>query len=179
MENPSPGKAKSCSLTQTPRLGVGVQARFSKADLIPSGHTARGLRPSTGSLSVWVWMYPHNTKHMCTPPSSLYLGGFQVPVRTQFLPGVPRSSPSHPGQGYPRISDSEMYNWKKDSGNRGSESNILFLAVHKSMREACFLGPAASLCCVSPSSTARLPLSGPPCSRSCLPTALSFLSWWS
>lgn len=114
MENPSSGKAKSCSLTQTPRLGVGVQGRFSKADLIPPGHTARGLRPSTGSLSVWVWIYPHNTKHMCAPPSSLYLGGFQVPVQTQFLPGVPRPSPSHPGHGYPGLSDSKMCNWRED-----------------------------------------------------------------
>lgn len=118
---------------------MGVQGRFSGTDLIPPGHTPRGLRLGAGSPCVWAWTCPHNTKHMCAPPTSLHVWAVSKRLsRARFIPLAPAPSPSHPGLGLPRppaipLSPAlQLVTGEKTRKQRPREGHILCLALSKS-----------------------------------------------
>lgn len=78
---------------------MGVQSGFSETDFIPPGRTPRGLRLGAGSpcACVWARTCPHNTKHMCAPPTSSTFGPFPSACpEPGFFLGRLHPLPSHP-----------------------------------------------------------------------------------
>lgn len=169
---------------------MGVQRRFSETDLIPPGHTPRGLRPVAGSLHVCgrgrVLTTPNTCAHTCAHhPHPSVFGCFPNACQEPgFFHGCLHPLPSHPGLELPKascntvVSNSETSSWRKDEeteAQRGSRTLPGSQQIHTVdwRVAASFLDPVCALGCAPPSAMARLPSS-----LLLPPTASASLRWW-
>lgn len=105
MENHGSGQARPMQGTRPPRPGVGVQGSFLELISFLLA-TQPGLEADAGSPAPESWTCLHNTKHMCTPPTSPPPAGPHPRACSEpsfFLWRLP-PFPSHPGEGLPWVS---------------------------------------------------------------------------